>query len=199
MIKFKKEIAGLMAACMMATGTGGAITVFAAPPSEKNTSTSSDGQVMEIEKYLSYENGTFIVDTAAMLSDGYESEKVEEVSTLYAEINQNLSAIDREKLEQEKQRMLSELGPTERGKLSAAVKVIKTFLKEKWPQIIKNLPGPVKTILSAEAILAVLDAYAEISDSVEELLTNCVNAVLPGSLEFLTPGVVAVIMLFLPL
>ena len=95
--------------------------------------------------------------------------------------------------------MLENLGPTEIGKFSAAVKVIKKFLKKKWPKIIKKLPKPVRKLLTADAILAVIDAYVDISDSVEDLLTNCINAILPKPLEILTPGIVAVIMLFLPI
>ena len=95
--------------------------------------------------------------------------------------------------------MLENLDPTERGKFSAAVKVIKKFLKKKWTKIIKKLPKPVRKLLTADAILAVIDAYVDISDSVEDLLTNCINAILPKPLEILTPGIVAVIMLFLPI
>ena len=112
----------------------------------------------------------------------------------YAKLLRNNTVFNREK-----QEMLENLGPTERGKFSAAVKVIKKFLKKKWPKIIKKLPKPVRKLLTADAILAVIDAYVDISDSVEDLLTNCINAILPKPLEILTPGIVAVIMLFLPI
>lgn len=196
-MKSKKVLATVLAATMVISSGAGALTVSAATSPE--TVDSSIESVDSIERYLSFENDQFILDTDSMLRDGYSEQAVAYISELYDEINVELSNVDRAELEREKERMLSEVGPTERGKLSAAVKVIKKFLKEKWPEIIKKLPGPVKTILSADAILAVIDAYVEISDSVEDLLTNCINAILPSSLEVLTPGVVAIIMLFLPI
>lgn len=196
-MKSKKVLATVLAATMVMSSGTGALTVSAATSPE--TVDSSIESVDSIERYLSFENDQFILDTDSMLRDGYSEQAVAYISELYDEINVELSNVDRAELEREKERMLSEVGPTERGKLSAAVKVIKKFLKEKWPEIIKKLPGPVKTILSADAILAVIDAYVEISDSVEDLLTNCINAILPSSLEVLTPGVVAIIMLFLPI
>lgn len=191
------HLATVLAATMVMSSGAGALTVSAATSPE--TVDSSIESVDSIERYLSFENDQFILDTDSMLRDGYSEQAVAYISELYDEINVELSNVDKAELEREKERMLSEVGPTERGKLSAAVKVIKKFLKEKWPEIIKKLPGPVKTILSADAILAVIDAYVEISDSVEDLLTNCINAILPSSLEVLTPGVVAIIMLFLPI
>lgn len=196
-MKSKKVLATVLAATMVMSSGAGALTVSAATSPE--TVDSSIESVDSIERYLSFENDQFILDTDSMLRDGYSEQAVAYISELYDEINVELSNVDKAELEREKERMLSEVGPTERGKLSAAVKVIKKFLKEKWPEIIKKLPGPVKTILSADAILAVIDAYVEISDSVEDLLTNCINAILPSSLEVLTPGVVAIIMLFLPI
>ena len=196
-MKSKKVLATVLAATMVMSSGAGALTVSAATSPE--TVDSSIESVDSIERYLSFENDQFILDTDSMLRDGYSEQAVAYISKLYDEINVELSNVDKAELEREKERMLSEVGPTERGKLSAAVKVIKKFLKEKWPEIIKKLPGPVKTILSADAILAVIDAYVEISDSVEDLLTNCINAILPSSLEVLTPGVVAIIMLFLPI
>lgn len=196
-MKSKKVLATVLAATMIMSSGVSAMSVSAAPLDE--TTNPLTETVDSIEKYLTFENDQFTLDKKAMLGDGYSEQVVDYISGLYDEINAGLSNVDKSELEREKQRMLSEVGPTERGKLSAAVKVIKKFLKEKWPEIIKKLPGPVKAILSADAILAVLDAYVGISDSVEELLTNCVNAILPGPLEVLTPGVVAVIMLFLPL
>mgnify|MGYP003227862317 FL=1 len=153
----------------------------------------------QIKEYISFKDNEFIIDKQKMLADGIDKKYVKQLCKDYKEINKALSSSDLKQLENEKQEMLENLGPTERGKFSAAVKVIKKFLKKKWPKIIKKLPKPVRKLLTADAILAVIDAYVDISDSVEDLLTNCINAILPKPLEILTPGIVAVIMLFLPI
>lgn len=194
MNKFKKQIALVLAFCMLFSS----FAVGTKASAHENDYDANQEDVV-IENYLTFENNQFIIDSERMLKDGIDKKYVKQLCKDYKEINKSLSTSDLEEIEKEKQQMLENLGPTERGKLSAAVKVIKKFLKEKWPKIIKKLPKPVRKILTADAILAVIDAYVEISDTVEELLTNCVNAILPKPLEVLTPGVVAVIMLFLPI
>ena len=195
-MKNKKILAILLVMSMITSSIAGVKSVSAVPLAE--TSNSFMETVESIDRYLIFENDQFILDINAMIGDGYSEEFVDYVSVLYDEINTELYNVNKDELEREKERMLSEVGPTNRGKLSAGVKIIKKFLKEKWPNIIKKLPGPVKTILSAEAILAVIDSYVEISDSIEELFTNCINVLLPKPLEVFTPGIVSIIMLFLP-
>lgn len=195
MNKLKKQIALVLIFCMV-------LCSFATGTKTSAHENDYDANLEEgtiIKNYITFENNQFIINSEKMFEDGIDKKYVEQLCKDYKEINQILSTSDLEQIESEKQEMLEDIGPTEKGKLSAAVKVIKKFLKEKWPKIIKKLPKPVRQILTADAILSVIDAYVEISDSVEELLTNCVNAILPKPLEVLTPGVVAVIMLFLPI
>lgn len=195
MNKFKRQIALLLTFCMILSP----LTVNTKVSAHKKEYHAKQKEVLVIENYLTFDNNQFTIDSLGMLRDGIDKKNVKQICKEYKEINKNLATSDSEEIEKEKQQMLENLGPTERGKLGTAVKVIKKFLKEKWPKIIRKLPKPVRNILTADAILAVIDAYVEISDTVEELLSYCVNAILPKPLEVLTPGVVAVIMMFLPI
>lgn len=194
-MKSKRILAKLLITSLIATTSLNTLTVTAASKTEHSQVTT----ILTIKNYLSFENNQFSIDKTAMLNDGYTKEEIDYISSLYSELNSNLANENIDEIQHEKDLMLAELGATERGKLSAAVKVIKKFLKKNWPKIVKKLPAPVKKILTAEAILTVIDSYVGISDSVEELLTNCINSILPAQLEVLTPGIVTVIMLFLPL
>ena len=194
--KLKKHIALILTFCIFLSAFSICTNANA---QEMDDYTNYTEETTQIKEYISFKDNEFIIDKQKMLADGIDKKYVKQLCKDYKEINKALSSSDLKQLENEKQEMLENLGPTERGKFSAAVKGIKKFLKKKWPKIIKKLPKPVRKLLTADAILAVIDAYVDISDSVEDLLTNCINAILPKPLEILTPGIVAVIMLFLPI
>lgn len=199
---YKRYITGAMAV-VMATSTLGASasTVFAAEPSAIIASQNND-EISEfikvssnIEEYLSISSdGYFLLNEDLMKKDGFSTETISTVISMYEEINSSLSTIEKEELKNN-----ANAGPEERGKLSAAVKVLKKFLKEQWPKILEKLPKAVRAYLSLDFLINMIDAYVGVSDTIEELLTNAINALLPSSLEFLTPGIVTIITTLLPI
>lgn len=127
MNKLKKQIALVLIFCMVfcsfSTGTK--------TSAHENDYDANLEEGTIIKNYITFENNQFIINSEKMFEDGIDKKYVEQLCKDYKEINQILSTSDLEQIESEKQEMLEEIGPTEKGKLSAAVKVIKKFLKEK--------------------------------------------------------------------
>ena len=199
---YKRYITGAMAV-VMATSTLGASasTVFAAEPSsiidsQNNNEISEFINVsLNIEKYLSISSdGYFVLNKDLMEKDGISTQTIATVISMYGEVNASLSTIEKEQLKNN-----TNSSPEERGKLTAAVKVLKKFLKEQWPKIYEKLPKIVQGYLTLDFLIEMIDAYVAVSDTIEELLTNAINAILPSSLEFLTPGIVTIITTLLPI
>jgi len=84
------------------------------------------------------------------------------------------------------------------GVPSKAVKEAAKWLKSNWSKVYAKLPDVVKPYLTFDAVTKVIDAYVGFSDTIDEFLTNVVNACLPSFLEWMTPGIVTIISLLLP-
>lgn len=144
-----------------------------------------------IDNYLSFSSdGYFILDAKALQDDNFSSNTVTFAVENYNKVNQSLASLYSES---------SNVPTPYGGKLNIAIDAIKTFLKNNWPKIVKKLPSAVAGLISVETLINILDAYLSISDSFEDALTNAINFILPDSLEFLTPAIVAIIMTALPL
>ncbi|ACV61651.1 hypothetical protein Dtox_0738 [Desulfofarcimen acetoxidans DSM 771] len=136
----------------------------------------------DIENYLKLEDGKLKIDTNKMEIDGYSETIIQSVEKQYQEFNISINS--------------DQVSSKSIG--SAAVKKAAQWLKSNWSKVYAKIPTSVKAYFSFDVVSKYIDAYVKYSDTINEYLANIVNACLPSSLEWMTPGIVATIELLLP-
>ena len=86
-----------------------------------------------------------------------------------------------------------------RSSASMAVKSAAIWLKSNWTKVYAKIPASVKAYFAFDKVSKALDLYINYSNTVDQFLTDVVNYLLPGYLEWMTPGIVGIIRFFLPI
>jgi len=141
----------------------------------------------DMEKYLNFVDGEFKLDTKKMGKDGYSNTVIQTVEKQYQEFN--VSIIENSSYGEQ-------VSPN--SVPSLLIKKAAQWLKDNWSKVYAKIPDPAKQYFQFNTVSKYIDLYVGISATINEFLTNIVNACLPSWLEWMTPGIVLTIELLLP-